>query len=158
MKFNMLVGKSGTMFHTLQLSSGAATHLGCCACNIFFLMSIKVLPSFTCTNADLSNRLLEMRIQLLDDLWLPWGLLSRCTLVCITACPDELRGSLCLGVPEHHGQRLSDPGNIDPSLKEEMTPYIIFQSWNLLVFIFLATNLPEWMPFSWTSASPAHLD
>lgn len=81
MKFNMLVSKCGTMFHTLRFSSRGERHLGCCTCNVLFLVPIKILPSYTCANTDLSNRLLEMWIQLLDDLWLLWGLMSRYTLV-----------------------------------------------------------------------------
>lgn len=157
MKFNMLVRKCGRMFHTLQLSRGAARHLGCCACNIFFLMSIKILPSYTCANAGLSNRLLEMWILLLDDLWLPCGLLSRCTLVC-THCVPRWAG----WIPGLWGAWAPWTETEQPrkhwSLKEEMTPHIIFQIRKLFVFRSLGIDLPKWMPFSWISASPAHWD
>lgn len=50
-----------------------------------------------------------------------------------TCLNDQMRPrdvqSLCLGVPEHHGQRLANSGNV-PSLKEEeeeMTSSITFQ-------------------------------
>lgn len=157
MKFNMLVSKCGTMFHTLRFSSRGERHLGCCACNVLFLVPIKILPSYTCANTDLSNRLLEMWIQLLNDLWLLWA-----------SCPGTLWYiHLCMTrraarIPVPLGAWAPWTETEKPRkcwfLKEEMTPDIIFQIMKLLVFRSLATSLPKWMPFSWISESPVHLD
>lgn len=121
------MNKCVTVFHTLQLSSRGVRHLGCCACNILFLMSIKTLPSYTYVNTDLANGLLETWIQLLDDLWLPSGLLSRCTLVYI-----HCMSRWAVWIPVPWGAWAPWTETEKPRkcwfLKEEMTAHIIFQT------------------------------
>lgn len=92
-------------------------------------MSIKILSSYTCANTDPSVSLLEMWIRLLNDLWILWSLTSRYTCLSMSREAAQMCDPYTWGVPEHHGQRLTNPGNVD-SLKEgeeEMTSPIVFQ-------------------------------
>lgn len=102
-----------------------ALRLPCMQC--FISGAYKILPSYTCANTDLSNRLLEMWIQFLDDLWLLWGLMSRYTLLYIHLCMTRWAAR----IPVPWGAWAPWTETEKPRrcwfLKEEMTPHIIFQ-------------------------------